>query len=1276
MDRISRGSQFGDSDDATWLPPWLRGVPLPPRPPSRAAPPEEQAAPPDEPEEAVPDWLQGAAAAAAVDSDQFRSEESAPSSAADAAIPDWLRDLQSDIGAMEEDEPLPVDDQPDWLTSLTAAQSSDLPAEAAPSDSSQPDDAEMPDWLRATAQPEESAPAEAADSFPTEAAAADQAGDQPASRVQMPVGATDWLRSLGREDDAESAPAPAEQPEMGGPTAAPAEQAERPEGEGDTGVPDWLRDISPDEVARDSAEPEPFTPPAPAETESSDWMVAGAASAADAAHQHQEELSEEPGIPDWLRDISPDEMARDIAATEGGSPTTPPGAAESPDWFAEAAPADTPSASPAGDEPGIPDWLRDISPDEVSRDIAETGLDMPAAPPSSAESPDWLQSPEQPPGVTETGIPDWFQGEPGAPPETTAPTASGGEPEMPAWLSGATSEDPSTGAGDTTNWFDQPAASGSEPGGAPEMPAWLSGATPEDPSTGAGDTTNWFDQPAASGSEPEMPSWLSGASADESPTEAGSTPDWSPQSEVPAAPTAPEDAAIPSWLRGVDEPPPMPESDEAAPPEEGGAMADAGAMPDWLQSIDEPPSVSEADTPAPADAAAETELPDWLADNVGSTGAAASQEDLPSWLRADVSAESDAEPPRMPDVVEKEELPDWLSADAPSAPTAEALPEAEEPDWLRDAGSAAPPSAPAAPDVDVPDWLRDDAATAEPAGPADTGSAAPPSAPAAPDADVPDWLRDDAATAEPAGPADTGAEDIPAWLTGGESAPPAAGSDTTDTTDSSDLPPWMTDESNDPLADQTGGLPSWLQGADTELEEPALPPRSSAPPPPPAPSGAEPVDDALPSWLQDEGSEEDVPDWLREEPVAQAPAPAAVQPRGTADEGSSFLGGADLPEWLRPTEPEPRVSTKESQQVDWLSNLGVGEEEAEGPVVATTTSPTVLPRPTFTRSPAQMEAAALLQRLVARPFPETTLTPAPAEPARWRRVGLERVLYLLLALALLIGLFVPSVTGFLGSANPAAPAAGELSSIVAGLSEEDVVLVAYEWDAQRSSELRPLETAVTQHLIEQNVRFVVLSTDPQGTLLSFNFRDPLRAAGYNTDEQRTADLGGRDYVLMGYQPGGEFALRRLVQQNFTESFRTFSGADATRSWMVEQTQLETVADFDLILIMADQPQDVQGWIEQVHTSTPDVPMAFLLPFETAPVVQPYLRYPNVYQLVGRQGALNYAAASGGGVDDVAAIRSSGLQHFAALVFVVLIIVGGIAGLLLQPKPKLHPESEE
>ena len=1167
MDRISRGSQFGDSDEESRLPPWLRGVPLPPRPSSRAVP-DGQAAPPDEPEAAVPDWLQGAAAAAAVDSDQFRDEESPATSSTDAAIPDWLRDLQSDIGATEEDEPLPVDDQPDWLTSLTAEQSSDLPAEAAPSDSSQSDDAEMPDWLRATAQPEESAPAEVADSFPTEAAATDQAEEQTSSRVQMPVGATDWLRSLGREDDDASSSVPSDQPEMGDSAAALSDQEDSPTG--DTGVPDWLRDISPDEMARDIAEPESSVAPPPAETESSDWMVAGAASVADTSQQRREDLSEEPGIPDWLRDVSPD---------------------------------------------------------EVARDIAETGSDIPAAPPSSTESPDWLQSPEQPPGVTDTGIPDWLQGEPAAPSAPSAPTELPGEPEVPSWLSGSPTEESPTGAGDTTNWFEQPAA--------------------EDSPTGAGDTTNWFEQPAESGGEPEVPSWLSGSPAEESPTEAGGMPDWFDQSEAPAAPAAPGDAAMPSWLRGVDEPPPMAEaeSDEPAPPAAGDTMADAGAMPDWLQSIDEPPSMLEADAPA-QDVPAETELPDWLADDVSTTDATAPPEDLPSWLRADVTEEPDAEPPRKPDVVEKEELPDWLSADAPAEPSADASPtmaEDNEPDWLRTAESAATPSAPE-------------------------------------DEDVPAWLRDDAATAGPAEPADTGAEDIPDWLTGGASPPPSATgdtADTTDTTDTGDLPPWMAGESDSPMADQTGGLPSWLQGADTELEEPALPPPPAAPPPPPAPSGAEMVDDALPSWLQDDQSDEDAPDWLREEPVAQAPAPAAAQPRGTANESSSssFLGGADLPEWLRPAEPEPRVSTKESQQVDWLSNLGVGEEEVESTTVATT-EPIMLPRPTFTRSPAQMEAAALLQSLVARPFPETTLTPVPAEPARRRRLGLERVLYLLLALALLVGLFVPAVTGFLGSTNPAAPAAGELSTIVAGLSADDVVLVAYEWDAQRSSELRPLETAVTQHLIEQNVRFVVLSTDPQGTLLSFNFRDPLRAAGYNTDEQRTADFGGRDYVLMGYQPGGEFALRRLVQQNFTESFRTFSGGDATVSGVVQQNNLETVADFDLILIMADQPQDVQGWIEQVHTRTRDVPMAFLLPFETAPVVQPYLRYPNVYQLVGRQGALDYAAASGVSVDNVTAIRSSGLQHFAALVFVVLIIIGGIAGLLLQPKPKRLTESEE
>ena len=54
------------------------------------------------------------------------------------------------------------------------------------------------------------------------------------------------------------------------------------------------------------------------------------------------------------------------------------------------------------------------------------------------------------------------------------------------------------------------------------------------------------------------------------------------------------------------------------------------------------------------------------------------------------------------------------------------------------------------------------------------------------------------------------------------------------------------------------------------------------------------------------------------------------------------------------------------------------------------------------------------------------------------------------------------------------------------LSANDIVLVGYEWDARRSSELRPLEEAVLGHLIERKVKLVLASTDPQAMLAFLN----------------------------------------------------------------------------------------------------------------------------------------------------------------------------------------------
>jgi hypothetical protein len=345
-----------------------------------------------------------------------------------------------------------------------------------------------------------------------------------------------------------------------------------------------------------------------------------------------------------------------------------------------------------------------------------------------------------------------------------------------------------------------------------------------------------------------------------------------------------------------------------------------------------------------------------------------------------------------------------------------------------------------------------------------------------------------------------------------------------------------------------------------------------------------------------------------------------------------------------------------------MQSLGVQEDESD---VAVATTPEIhLPRPEFRRSNAQIEAAGLLQRLVAQPYPETVPAEQPAQPPLWQRIGVERVLYVVLALALLAGAFVPSFVDGLGlqAFTPNEVSVGAVVDEVDQLAADDVVLLAYEWDAQRISELAPLENAVTSHLIDQETGIVSVSTDPQGTILSFDLRDKLQAAGYRGQ--------GFDYILLGYRPGGQIAALRSMAQDFTATLREdFKGEDASQGVLAtdmetRQPRLQTLDDLSMIVVMADQVEDVQGWMEQVHRVVSDVPMVFLVPSEIAPIVQPYLQQENVLYLAGKRDALTYLEQySGTTAAAESAARSEIQLVYAVLVFTVLLVVGAIVGLI-------------
>jgi hypothetical protein len=397
-------------------------------------------------------------------------------------------------------------------------------------------------------------------------------------------------------------------------------------------------------------------------------------------------------------------------------------------------------------------------------------------------------------------------------------------------------------------------------------------------------------------------------------------------------------------------------------------------------------------------------------------------------------------------------------------------------------------------------------------------------------------------------------------------------------------------------------------------------------------------------------------DWFGEE---EGPNVAGRAPAGE----SEFFGGAELPAWLRKAEAEPasEISPADARSLDWLTKLGAHDEETT--VVAA--APAIkLPLPQVpARSEAQRSALALLQRLAAQPYPNVEPAPERAEAHLWQRIGLDRALYIILLVALLSALALPSLAASLQS-PPEDPAATALFQRIDALTDKDVVLIGYEWDARRIGELKPLEQAVIGHLIQKRVKLILFSTDPQGTLLLFDLRDRLIEANYRP-------ATGEDYILLGYKPGGELALRSLAQDFRGVLGSDFKGNDATVSGVVSGFEtgkpINTLNDLAMILVLADDASDVQGWVEQIYSQAKQRPLAFLLPAEAAPIVQPYLQPARngqdvqIGHLAGKQGALAYEQLRGAGQAATAQVaREIGQQRLGILVFVLLLLMGGIA----------------
>jgi hypothetical protein len=921
-------------------------------------------------------------------------------------------------------------------------------------------------------------------------------------------------------------------------------------------VPSWLRELGGGLEAGLEAGPAPVLQPgaeAPLPGGLPPWL------AAETPAQPAPAAPAEAGLPPWLAEEAPAKAAPEAAPAEGLPPwlageapaKAAPEAAPAeglPPWLAEEAPPEAaPEAAPAE---GLPPWLAEEAPPKAAPEAAPAeGL-----PPWLAEEAPAEAAPEAAPAE---GLPPWLAEE--APPKA-APEAVPAEEGLPPWLA---EEAPPKAAPEAV-----PAEEGLPPWLVEEAPAE---AVPQAPPAAELPAAVAPVEEAPPEAAPEaapaegLPPWL----AEEAPAEAApeaapaeGLPPWlAEEAPAKAAPEAAPAEGLPPWLA---EEAPAEVAPEAVPAEVVPQAPPAAELPAAMAPVEEVP----AEVAAPEI----REMPSWLG---------GIEESLPSWLSAE-------EPAGVP--AEEAALPSWLTGEEPAvvapieAPPAEVAPKEEAPSWRAEEAPAAAPA-----EAGLPSWLE-----------AEVPAEAPP-AEVAPKEEAPSWRAEEAPAAAPA---EAG---LPSWLEAEvpAEAPPA------EVAPREEAPPWLVEEVPPAAVPEEAApavLPEEFLGEEAPVGPTAVPVLWSqlgeVPPTPPAADEAH----AIPVAPEEE---EALPEW------AKALRPVEEEAPPLRAERESFLAGVELPEWLR-VEEKPAAAEKPTGEpvgaMGWLDRLVKEEAPEEAPSLAAIER---LPRPALPAlSPARERAAEVFASLLASPEP--VVQPKPQLPL----TVLQRVLrwlghrWPMLALALLMIVMV-TVNLPLPEAQlpdtPGVSAAFEAINTKAAREPGQapaIVLVAYDWDVQRTAEMRPLALALTAHLMKLKAQIIAVSTTFQGNQLAQEVKDEAlqelkKDPDFVDDGRYAAANYGAAFLNLSMRTGGESALRLLGSQPISQTFPAdFVYGRASREYPLVQ-QVRSLDDVALLVVMAGEEDRVVAWMEQVCARPPARSCVLAVPTELSPLVEPY-----------------------------------------------------------------------
>ena len=405
-----------------------------------------------------------------------------------------------------------------------------------------------------------------------------------------------------------------------------------------------------------------------------------------------------------------------------------------------------------------------------------------------------------------------------------------------------------------------------------------------------------------------------------------------------------------------------------------------------------------------------------------------------------------------------------------------------------------------------------------------------------------------------------------------------------------------------------------------------------------------------------------------EELLEEAPttAPSEGEEKAVPSEAEGIVGG-ELPSWVEAMRPVEIP----------LEDLGVQEAvETSGPLAGLRGVLPPIPKAVIPKKKVGVAASRLtvsaeeerqtkmLAQVVQDEF-------APKPTPKKAKLGGGRLLRWLLGLLLLTVAFIPLALPMLRSPMPQKilPAALAAKQLVDKVPSNGVVLVGVDYNLGFSAEMEAAAAPVLSHLMSKHVRLVTISTQPVGGDMAARLIEHVLAKNGNYRE-------GKDYLNLGYLPGGTAALYA-----FARAPRAVLPNAAGHSAIWNNPILKNihnVDNFDMVLVITEDPDTARAWVEQVRPALNHAPMVMVISAQAEPLVEPYYetaQHQVAGIVTGLEGGVAYSEATGRqAAKNAQAVWSS--YSLITLTAVILLVFAGIYEWILGLREAKQSAAEE